>query len=83
MDIAGEVGIGAAQGYGELMWDTTKDLVLLWATGGVYTGIKFWGAVYAGYQQGGVIGALPGMPLRPCPGRSSVITRWLRLIAGT
>jgi hypothetical protein len=61
LEIAGEVGIGAAQGYGELAWDATRELLLTWATGGFYQAIQgyhFYSALYAGYDEKGWLGAL-------------------------
>jgi RHS repeat-associated protein len=61
LDIAGEVGIGAAQGYGELAWDATRELLLTWVTGGFYQAIQgyhFYSALYAGYNEKGWLGAL-------------------------
>jgi RHS repeat-associated protein len=61
LGIAGEVGIGAAQGYGELAWDATRELLLTWATGGLYQAIQgyhFYSALYAGYDEKGWLGAL-------------------------
>jgi hypothetical protein len=61
LDIAGEVGIGAAQGYGEFAWDATRELLLTWATGGFYQAIQgnhFYSALYAGYDEKGWLGAL-------------------------
>jgi hypothetical protein len=61
LGIAGEVGIGAAQGYGDFAWDATRELVLTWATGGLYQaihGYHFYSGLYAGYRDGGALGAL-------------------------
>jgi hypothetical protein len=61
LDIAGEVGLGAAQGYGELAWDATRELLLTWVTGGFYQAIQgyhFYSALYAGYDEKGWLGAL-------------------------
>ncbi|HLM74804.1 MAG TPA: RHS repeat-associated core domain-containing protein, partial [Polyangiaceae bacterium] len=61
LEIAGEVGLGAAQGYGELAWDATRELLLTWATGGFYQAIQgyhFYSALYAGYDEKGWLGAL-------------------------
>ena len=51
----------AAQGYGELAWDATRELLLTWATGGFYQAIQgyhFYSALYAGYDEKGWLGAL-------------------------
>ncbi|HZG42289.1 MAG TPA: RHS repeat-associated core domain-containing protein, partial [Longimicrobium sp.] len=61
LGIAREVGIGAAEGYGEFLWDGTRELLLTWATGGFYQAIQgyhFYSALYAGYKEGGALGAL-------------------------
>jgi hypothetical protein len=35
-----------------------RDMVLMWATGGVYGGIRLYSALYVGYREGGELGAL-------------------------
>jgi uncharacterized protein RhaS with RHS repeats len=64
--LAGEIGIGVAQGVGEFAFESAKFLVLSALTFGGYGTYSLGVGVWDGYQEDGILGALNGAnPLYP------------------